>query len=617
MIDFSKYVNPFRQPKSYSLGPSIRAVIEQNQNQQRIDQQESQYARTRSDTQATTAAEFAAKRGDTTHKAAADRYQQRLKLVDEATQAAQNGDYNTARALRPRILELGGEATESGNPANPVFRFKAGDEPARAPIDIAGARSQLYGPSGPSASSPFQVPGFGANGQRNPMDPPALPGAAAASMPQSAPAPGSPAPPAGAPPDAGPLPGKATEGYPGREGMVPPDGAPPPPMEQPASTPPVAQPEQPSSPQLTGPNPLDPYTIDTSAVQLGNERQLEPFFRGLKNAVPNRFSSQVDQFGQGARALRMSPAATLTAAKPWFSELSGYHRGELASEAQSGAADLRKAQRESMQDNKDRDDARKVVSQVIRTESLTKVKDKLSAVNEARNYAKEAETNGQVANALIESLYRMKNTGVMTDVDFTRSEKGIQGLVGAIKDGVLQQFVSSNGGLHPGMLKRINELINLSEKSHRDSLLKPLESMYRAWKGAKKPIQKDVYEESIRINFPEEYWPKEFSVDPTEGGGDFPSYSPDEEQGAMQDMAAQEGGVVDNVGVVPLPGQRNMPRDSRRPGEIINPKLGPKPLRKPPAKKRIIDSKSVDDMTVDEMNQAVKELEEEARQGKK
>lgn len=620
-----QFVYQPRPLQQFDFGEASRDVIQAYQERKRREQQESQYARTRSDTQTEQATDFASKQAEAAYKTQADRYQRRLALISQARAAAQGGHYNAARALMPTILELGGQATETGDPGAPDFRFEAGSEPTRGPVDIGAARRQMYqgAPPGTQANQPFQVPGFGPNGQRNPFAPQALPGAPAAALAGQQPPP---APANVPPPDAGPPPGAAKDDLPPPPGIarsVAPAGA----VWLPPGMDPGPQPEEAAPPEqtsaeadlaalnavesepepgdaaaapagqaapedLTGPNPFDPYVIRTSDVQANNERQLEPFFRGLKNAAPSRYSSQVEQFGKGARALHLSPEETLEATKGWSDQMIRMLNAEVTAEGQASRADAMAAQRQSVQDDKDRRDARKVADGLIRVNNLQDTNKKAAAAREAGMLAKRAETNGSVANALIESLYKMRNTGVMTDVDFSRTESGIQGIYGAIVNNTLKQFIDQNGGLHPAMVRRIQELINLTEQAHRATLMDSVGALHRAYQGANSQAARDVYRETIENNFGREMWPEEFTKRQP-GGYEIPTYDPEKtgQFDSTEMPSPEEGGPQldprsydptdgppplgdDNLGVAPLPKEPN------RTGAVRGSRVPPKPPRK-------------------------------------
>jgi hypothetical protein len=631
------------------MGEGLNSIIEGNRERERLAQQESQYSRTRSDNQVDKAADFASKQQEAKYKTESDRYQKRLGLVDARRRAIQAGDYNTARALERTIIELGGQASESGDPGAPDFRTETGPEPTRGPLDIGAARRELYqgAPPGTQANQPFSVPGFGAGGQRNPFAPQALPGTAAAALPPP-PAPNAgaqppvPPPPGPAAPDPGPPPGAAKDEPPPGSAEadlaalnaiesdpepVEDDGpAPPAPPDATQVAPPGAPQTQQQTPAEAGPNPFDPYVMRTSEIQANNDLQLKPFFQGLTNAAPSRYTDQIDQFGQGLRALHLSPTATLEAGKPWAEQVLGMLRAEQMAEGQSGRALASQAQRQSLQDDRDKKDARGVARDLIRDTNLRKTNEKLAATREAGMLTEKAKTNGSVGNALIESLYKMRNTGVMTDVDFSRTEQGVQSLYGAIVNNTLKQFIDDNGGLHPGMVRRIEELIKLTGEAHRATQMDTVGSLTRAYRGARSRVARDVYGETIKNNFPEEFWPEELTAKNRNQAADaqLPTYdreqtgdfdTTDEPQIDPYEADPTEGPPPlgdDNLGVVPLP------KEPDRAGAVRGSRVPPKPPRKPQKQAAPFDPANpnipIEKMTPEQRRARVEYLSKKARE---
>lgn len=579
MIDFSKYVRQFREPKSYSLGPALRELTQQRQNQERIDNQASQYSSTRSDTQAWNAAEFASKRGDASHKQSMDRYTEQRKLVDAATKAAQAGDWNTARALLPRVLELGGEASETGAPGAPVFRFKSGEAPTQGPLDVAGARQQIYG----GAPGP----------QRNPFTPPALPGASAAALPPKPaqnPAIGAPpAPPAAAPPDTGPPPGAAVDPPPGPARSVPPEGAvwlPPgvDPGPQPASAeadlaalnaaggepdlesaPTPAPPPEAQQPDATGPNPFDPYTIDTSRVAESNRLRLDPTLRGIEAATPSRFRTQIEQYNRGLGSLGLSPAATLELMRPYYSELTSSHRGQVTAEAQAVRAEQMQEQRESARQDKDRSQGFTLAKNLTNLDKLSDTKKKINVSRGVDRLLKSAHRNGASANAVIRQVYNMYAAGVMTDKDYDDTKEGIRTMLESIKNKTFEKLYNPNkAGLAPKIAQELTELVSIALEGHKQDAKSAHDTLYRAYKASTVPGEKQAIKEYMMAALPEEYWPPEF-VPGTEQN--VPEVAAEDEQATMERMAAAEGGVVDNIGVAPVPEGRHPNAPANPPGK--------------------------------------------------
>lgn len=611
MIDFSKYVSQYRRPQSYSLGPALRQLRQQDQAQQGIDNQASQYESTRSDTQATNAANYARDTATAANSKEKLRYDRQMAAIEEARRAGQSGRGGIARALIPQIRELGGQAVE--NPDGTFF-FKEGAAPSLAAPDVAGARQQIYG----GAPGP----------QRNPLDPPALPGASAAALPPKpaqSPAIGAPpAPPAGAPPDPGPPPGAAVDAPPGPARSVPPEGAvwlPPgvDPGPQPTSAeadlaalnavggePDLESAPAPQAPEPTGPNPFQPpglddaYTIDPRRVQADNHEHLKNYMEGVRLAMPSRFAPRLEAINKYVSSLGLPPDETLKLVQPMYNEIFAMARSEVTAEGQAGRLEQMGAHQQSIRDDKLRQFAVARINKLTENDSLKDTKKKLTAGREAMDLIPDAHRNGNSANALIESIYRMKNTGVMTDKDFDRSAKGVQSLWGLIKKGALNSLLRTGGGFDPTTVNDLKELVETSIRSHGETMKIAANSLISGYRSAPNPIEREEFGRAIVQFLPEEYLPEEF-VEPwmkrAQQGGQVPVV--EDEQEAMRRMAAAEGGVVDNVGVVPVPDGRHPTAPTTRAAQ---------PRKTPSAASK----KDPKQMTNAELMEEMKRLEAEA-----
>lgn len=612
-INFGNYLFRPTVPLQYGgMGEGLNSIIEGNRERARLAQQESQYSRTRSDTQSTNAADFATKQAGTAYDKEKARFDNQSKAIALARAAAQSGDRATANALIPQILELGGQA--SYDPQTKRYFFKAGDAPVRGAADVGAARRQLYqgAPPGTQANQPFSVPGFGAGGQRNPFAPQALPGASAAALPpQSAPNAGAqppvPPPPGPAAPDPGPPPGAATDEPPppGAARSVPPEGAvwlppgidpgpqpeaaeadlaalnalesDPEPVEgngpaPPDATqvaPPGAPPAASGSPDAAGPNPftplaLDPYTIDTQEVARENATQLDPVLRGIESAVSSRFRTGVEQYNRGLGSLGMTPAATLELMKPYFQELMSNTRAELTSEGQAGRLAMTARQQEAVRDDKDRAVGWNKGKDLTNMDGLKETKRKLQTAQGIDKLLDAGHRNSVAANALIRELYRLYSSGVMTDNDYKQT-KGDELLTlwEAVKNKSVEKLFNPNGGgLAPGVVKNMRELVHIALDNNRAAAAEARNSLYRLHKQIQNPVERRGLQEYMMAVLPEEYYPPEFNQRGS-GGEDVPTVAPEDEEATMRRMAAEEG----NLGVVDVP-------EGRHPG--APPAAGPK-----------------------------------------
>lgn len=657
-VNFGNYVYRPATPLGVGgMGEGLDSIIQNNQEKARRAQQESQYARTRSDNQNLNAANFGRDEANTAFASTKGRYDQQMKAIADARAALQAGHTDVADAMVPTILALGGEARK--NPDG-TYYFKESAAPTRGGVDVGAARRQLYqgAPPGTGAGQPFQVPGFGAGGGRNPFEPQAVPGASAAALPpppmqpmggpQTANA--GPPPGAAAPDSAGPPPGAARSVPPAGALWLPPGVDPGPQPAAPvapeapvaptsaeadlaalnaaesepelppegipaSSSAQAAQSGQPGSSQPTGPNPfqppgLDPYTIDPQRVRQRNSERLEPFLGGVADAAGSRFKGRIEAINKYVNELGLPPAEAIKVTEKLYGEIFAQMRSEVTAEGQSGRLAQMGEHQQSIRDDKSRQFAVARINKLTDNDSLKATKQKLTAGREAQRLIPDAHRNGNSANALIETIYRMKNTGVMTDKDFERSSSGVQSLWGMIQKGTLNKLLHGGGGFSPTTVAELKELVDTSMASHDETMRIAASSLIRGYRTAPNPIEREEFGRAIVQFLPEEYLPEEF-VEPwmerarNGQGASVPVIDEGDEQATMQRMAAEEGGVVDVTDGVPA---------GRHP-------TAPLPTKKQPAKKRIIDTVDANDMTDEQAEQAIRELEEdaaaEARKNKK
>lgn len=626
MSGFSDYIFKYRNPQSASFGDSIRAQIDQRRQQEQVDNQASQYASTRSDTQALNAANYARDTAGTQYDTQKKRYDQQALAISQARAAAQSGHLDAARALIPDILGLGGQASED-TPGN--FIFKEGDAPTRGAPDVNAARQQIY-QGGPP-------------GQRNPFAPPALPGASAAALPQPPPGAGAPPqtpampgaiqgpPPGAAPPQAaGQPPGPALDQPPGPARRVAPPGSvwlPPgmdpsmtagaPPTSSPP-TPPAGAPPTGDSPQATGPNPFNtptfnPYAIDSNKVRDQNKERLDPFLGGVAKAAGSRYKGRIDEINKYVSSLGLSPDESIKVTEKLYGEVFSLARAELSGEGQSGRMAMAGRHQDAVQYDRDRDRGLRIAGKLVNLDGLAAVKKKIETSRGVEDLLKVAHRNGSAAVALIRQVYKMYTDGVMTDKDFQDTSDGVKTLwQSVINKSVEKVFNPYGGGLSPNVIKDMKELVRLGTRGHQRAATEARNSLYRAWKANRNEAEREAIEETMRAVLPEEYLPPEFTA---QGQDDASSNEVEDEQAAMQRMAAQEGGVVDNVGVVPLPkkraGEPDMPPERpRAPGAVRGSKVPEKPPRKTPTTPE--ERKQL----MEEMRKAAEEYEASQKSGR-
>lgn len=614
-IDFSQFVFQPTPLRSWNYGEAFKNVIEGNRERARLAQDESQYARTRSDTQNTNAADFASKNATAAYDTAKTKYDEQLRAINKGRMAAQSGHADTARALVPMVRALGGEARQ--NPDGSFF-FKEGSAPQRGMPDVGAARRQMYqgAPPGTQANQPFQVPGFGPNGQRNPFAPQALPGAPAAALQgqQQAPAPPN-------VPDAGPPPGAAKDDPPpGIARSIAPAGAVwlPPGMD-PGPQPEPAPPEQTSAeadlaalnavesepepgdaaaapqpaPQAATPdrNPLAPpaiddiYTIDPSMVRRENAKRLDPVLKGLTAATPDRFTELLGQFTSQLSELGYSPDETLKLMQPYYEQLMAAYRGEVAAEGQAGRLALSARHQESVQEDKYRQIGIRRAKDLVSLDNLKETKRRIEATRDIDSYLDSAHRNANTADALIRKIYDMQAKGVMTDKDYEQTKgEQLKTVWQAIKDRTIEKLFNPNGGgLAPDVVSNIRELVHIAMENNARAAGSARDSLFRAWRTTQNEAERRGIADTLTASLPEEYWPEELShagqsenvptYDPSRTGQFDSTEMPSEEEGGPQldprSYDPTDGPPPlgdDNLGVAPLPDVRgsNVPKKPPR-----------------------------------------------------
>lgn len=261
--------------------------------------------------------------------------------------------------------------------------------------------------------------------------------------------------------------------------------------------------------------------------------------------------------------------------------------GRLA--MQQGALEQREEDRQFANDLKLRDRAERGADKIVGLQSLQDVNKKYQSGKDAEDLLVSAEENPTSATALIEQLYRMRNTGVMTDTDFTHAKDGVVSFHQAVKNGVVELFLKDHGGLNPDTTKMMREYLDIAMQGHRRKLMAARDGLYRQWKFSKTDVERDAIEGKMRGFFPEEFYPAEFNdgVSPGENMG------PGDEQ-----LVSDSPPPTDNVGKMPLP----KTLDGR-------PKVSPNGVRfepgrigkKPPKNAAKMTDKQLDDSNEDDL----------------
>lgn len=501
-FDPSQFVFQPRPLQQYDFGQGFRDVIEARRGKQNTDLLRQQA----NDTNTRFAATFAKDQGAAEYDKANAKVLEGNKLAEAIRSALQGNELSRAHALAPGLVEAGGRFEQDAKTGE--YFVEAPKAPTRAPLDFQGMRNQIFGGGGPSVGQPFQTPGFGAGGERNPFDSPATPGASAAA---AGSLPGAPASPSAAPP------------YPGRVGMQPPEGV---------------------EPQLTGPNPMNPptfspYRINMTDVVARNQAQLRPIVEGIQNAAPPS-GINIEELNRGVLESGQSPdAAFKNVYDPALKSLISLENGRNAALAAQGRLDQSRTNADTAREDKLRKEAQTNSYRIIQNDDLKKIKTKLNAAKDAASFADAAVHNPNAANTLVTKLYTMNEDGLITNQDFTRTSHGMQSIVEAIKNGTLNALLLSPTGINPSMRDNIKAVIKQATQNQQRVMKSAADKMYQMYKSAPTEGERRVYEDGFRLFFDPEFYPPEIA-EPWEMG--VPGEEP-----TGQELAP------DNVGRAPLP----------------------------------------------------------------
>lgn len=459
----AQFVFQPRPLQQFDFGAGFRDLAEGRMQRARMAETTAQ----RQDTNSLNAANFAKDRNNTEYDKAMARYQEREKLIDAARLHAQSNRTAEADALIPSITELGGVARKEGN----KYYFEAGPAPTRNPLDIQGARRDIYGGGGPTVGQPFQMrspssPGGELFAEQNPFDAPATPGASAA----------------------------AAAPYPGRSGMQPPEGAEVPPEAAPQAT------EQP--PQL----PPNPFEIDMAHVVARNNAQLDPILQGFNRSIPagprrDRISSLTGGIGSSG----FTPEAALKLGDPLIKESVSLMRSEDQAAAARASMGLRQQGQEFSQMQRNREHAEKRIDAITKNYKLP---DALAGYKNANDTLKQIDSaergNGSAATQAVVGLVSIKQGQRISDSDFKNASKGAFDLWSQL--GMVAHEAIS-GGFNPYKANAMREVIAIYRKSIEDEFLKVQRQMLNAVRNPKTTAEEaDMYLGATAQMIPEEYW---------------------------------------------------------------------------------------------------------------
>ena len=541
-----------------------------NQDQQAKAQLAEQQAG-RQDVNTRFAANLASEQNAATHDLALKRNAKLRALAADARAAWASGNMSTVRALGGPIKELGGIFEEFTNPATGKqdFRIKTPDEPGMGQPDYGGTRQRIFGGgapgSPPAPGESFMVPGFGADGQRNPFE--ALPGSSAAALPQPPPPaapPGAGPPPGPAVDAAGPPPGPATDAPPGAppaptgaeadlaalnaidsEGEPDAQGAPPPPASPQLDPATGSQQGQPPSSQLTGPNPFDPFVLNSGQRSAENDARIKDYLEGAKRGVPAEYQARLNMFNESVRKLDLNPKEALELWQRTFGTLAGLMKSDINRETARASIGLRG---ETAANTRNDRIMRQTQTSIDALDNKYKLTDRRKAYMDADGVRAKLMLHNPTADTLaISELRNLYQSGVMTDKDFANIKDGVSlTIFDQLKRGATEIFLES--GLNPDARAELLQVIE-SAKQNAGKILQQAQSQLTTTvrhNRTSSPEEREYIINRTAQLIPEELWDDTIKQ---EMGIELPQKSGPMDQSGNFPVT---GG--DDLGVVPVPG---------------------------------------------------------------
>lgn len=291
--------------------------------------------------------------------------------------------------------------------------------------------------------------------------------------------------------------------------------------DQPEQAPPEPPEDVPSytPPAYAAPEPSDPLTIDPSRLSQMNQVRLDPALKGLEDAMPLRFRRQMASFRQGVSKLGLPPAETLKLMEGYFRELASTYRGQMQSDAMSGRADAARSDRQLAREDMaaeraeqrrimNADRAFKQAKSVLGDRDFKDINIRLAKAREADSLIDMSTSgNGNAANSLIALVYGMYEKGLITDKDFDRTNQGKLDIWDTIEKKALETFVHSGMTVDTG--ESIKELIKQAVANREGEYRSMANRVWAMRNATKDEGLREGYEQSIRGNFEERYWPQE------------------------------------------------------------------------------------------------------------
>lgn len=502
-FDPSQFVYQPRPLQAFNFGAGFRQLAESRQARDRITNQDRQAREQLAEQQAGRydlntrfAAQEASGRADNDYQRKAALYKVGVGLTDDARKAVANGDWNTADALAGRIVELGGKVNKTtGANGRPVYTFEAPPEPAQPGADYSGTRQQIFGGPPAPPGQPFMMRG-NAPGEKNPFE--FLPGSsAAAAQPQPASVLTAPTMSGTATAQSSPAPA------PGAQSSAEPPAASPP------AAPPDAQSMQLQQPQV-GPNPFDPFTLDTNQLIAQNDLRLKPYLEGVRAGVPSQYQYRLDKLNEATSGLGLPPEESLKLYQPTLNTLAGLMGDQIRAESASASASLRGQGMEFSQNQRLREFAgRKVAAIQKQFDTVEDMKRYKQVWAVKKNLAAGARGNGNADVMAISDIRDLYQSGVMTDSDFKNAREGIKTWWARIKDGTIQNLLKS--GIAPDARRDLLEVAAIAEEAASRNLLRAQEKMLGRVRNDR-TIAEEERQEFISATMdmvPEELWSDE------------------------------------------------------------------------------------------------------------
>lgn len=520
----AEFVTPWAPIGQYDLGRGLRSLANHNRetaaleerkrqaNMQNREQQDS-----RRDENSRFAANLASTQGENAYQAAQTRYTRAATLVDAARKAVAAGDRNTALALAGSIEEMGGRVGKKDlGGGHYELEFHAPELPKRPPIDVSGMRQEIFGAPGGTIGRPFMLRGSDPT-EGNPFE--ALPGASAAMMGPQLQAPADdPPPPAAAEP---PPPGAASDPAAGGSGAPPAGVGAIPTVGDPAASPAAVAPPQPtSSPapeeapppgalQLqqphVGPNPFDPFRLNTLEMQNNNQARLQPFLDATANAFPEKYKNRVERFNQGVAALSLPPEESLKLYQPGLNNITSLMRAQEQRESASARTAVSDRNADESRAIRLSDAAWRNIRFLQDSEGLKKAKANFRLGSQIKNSLRLAEQTGntEARYQLIGQLHDLNQSGVLTDADFTNARHGVQTVWQAFQSGAYEALVSN---MDPARAQDIREFLDLALTQTRQEILDAQQQLYTQVERAGSEEERKASLDAIMGLIPKEMW---------------------------------------------------------------------------------------------------------------